>query len=305
MRGTPHTQGVGTAVKAGSGAFVFMKAEGRLPSGLWSVLVDGQRLMARAERPLQPGAVYGAVREGAGRISARAPDFQSRASEFLVSLGLPDDKASRLALSALMAEGLPLGADQLRAARRAASRRDDPESARLAARALAAGLDPDNVPVDLVLGPPADGGGRDGSGKGDGSQAGPDAPDGQDGLSDALKAAVGAALADASYRALAAPGPDGRGWLYAPFDFGGTGFEFRGFARILFNYVSLTAERMVVELRGPERRVVELAGSGDTLRLSFLSDSGAERAGFERLFPGGETGSLDAAAGYEAVDSDA
>jgi hypothetical protein len=311
-------QSVGSAARPDTGAFVFVRAEGRLPGGLWSVLVDGKRLAARAERPLEPGGLYAARMSGDGRLlKTGAPVPSSRVAELLASLKLPNDGASRAAVAALMGESLPLSDANIKATRRAMARREDPESARLAARALAAGLDPEGVGLDTILA--NYGGGREqGQGQGHGQdgrgqgrqppQA--DAPDAL-ALEGALKAAVTAALGSQELRTLAAPNAEGLGWLYAPFDLRAEGFDFFGFFRILYNYFTKSAERMVVDLRDERsRRLIELCGAGEAKALSFFSDSEAERLAVSRL---GANASISAAPlcgedefdGYEAVDSDA
>jgi hypothetical protein len=165
-------QSVGSAARPDTGAFVFVRAEGRLPGGLWSVLVDGKRLAARAERPLEPGGLYAARMSGDGRLlKTGAPVPSSRVAELLASLKLPNDGASRAAVAALMGESLPLSDANIKATRRAMARREDPESARLAARALAAGLDPEGVGLDTILA--NYGGGREqGQGQGHGQEGG-------------------------------------------------------------------------------------------------------------------------------------
>ncbi len=311
-------QSVGSAARPDAGAFVLVRAEGRLPSGLWSVLVDGKRLSARAERPLEPGGLYAAhMSKDGSLLKTGAPVPASRVAELLASLRLPDDGASRAAVAALMGEGLPLSDANIKALRRAAAKREDPESARLAARALAAGLDPERISLDEIV--PAYGQGHGQgqeqaygqAGGGQGREPPPD--DAGDGatLESALKAAVAQALGSPELRTLAAPNAEGTGWLYAPFDLREEGFDFFGFFRILYNYFTKSAERMVVDLRdGLSRRLIELRGVGDAKALRFLSDSAPERQAVSRLnssacISAEPFGGEDELGGYEAVDSDA
>jgi hypothetical protein len=310
----PRIQSVGSAARPDTGAFVFVRAEGRLPGGLWSVLVDGKRLTARAERHLEPGGLYAARLSADGSLlKTGAPVPASRVAELLASLKLPNDGASRAAVAALMGESLPLNDANIKALRRAMARREDPESARLAARALAAGLDPEGVGMDTIL---ADyGGGREqGQGQDGGGQGRqPPQADASDALAleGALKAALTAALGSPELRTLAAPNAEGSGWLYAPFDLRAEGFDFFGFFRILYNYFTKSAERMVVDLRDERsRRLVELRGLGGAKALRFFSDSEAERLAVSRLVAGARMsveplGGEDDLGGYEAVDSDA
>ncbi len=98
----------------------------------------------------------------------------------LLSLGLPDDRSSRIALSALMGEALGLDGERLRQVRLAMARparggaADGSLAARLAARAIAAGLDPVGAAFERVLGLCS----REGSERGDGSAA--DGSEGRD-----------------------------------------------------------------------------------------------------------------------------
>ncbi|HAE20974.1 MAG TPA: hypothetical protein DCG47_01440 [Spirochaetaceae bacterium] len=308
-------QSVGSAARPDTGAFVFVRAEGKLPSGLWSVLVDGKRLSARAERPLEPGALYAAhMSKDGSLLKTGAPVPSSRIAELLASLKLPNDAASRIAVAALMGESLPLSDTNIKTMRRAMARREDPESARLAARALAAGLDPEGIGIDDILpqygsghgqqqGQPEDGGqGRKPPTSGDADEAA---------LEAMLKSAVIAALSSQELRTLAAPNQEGLGWLYAPFDLRAEGFDFCGFFRILYNYFTKSAERLVVDLRDEHsRRLVELHGQGTAKALKFFSDSEPERLAVSRLGLGAfisvdPLGGTDDLIAYEAVDSDA
>ncbi|TFG83877.1 MAG: hypothetical protein E4H20_04540 [Spirochaetales bacterium] len=306
-------EGVGSGIKPGTGAFVLIRAEGRLPGGFWSVLVDGERLTARLDRPLQPGAVYGGIMSADGKaIKASGPALSSRITDLLTSYNLPNDKASYLAVAALMGEGLSLSPENIRILRRTLSKSVDAERARLAARALAAGLDPEDPLADRILAVGQGGQGNMGPGgddardrPGDSQERGaskkvakPDRPgnveDPDDELETALKGAISAALSDGDLRSLAAPGPDGKGWLYAPFELSDGGVDFSGFFRILFNYSSGSTEKLVVDIRsGPSRRLLALSGNGERVSVRLASADERERKAFGVLYPDGSIGELD------------
>jgi len=70
----------------------------------------------------------------------------------LVESGIPKDASAFIALHALMDEGLSLGAQAIKAVRAAALRHTEPRRAAvLAARAIAAGLQPDDEGLDTLI----------------------------------------------------------------------------------------------------------------------------------------------------------
>ena len=178
--------GAGTGRDAGAGASTHFRAEGVAADGLWRIVEGGRRLLARAERPLEPGMSYRAVLRGDGVtldgvvFDGARPTAGARVDELLATLRLPADRASRMAVAALMAEGSSLDARRVSAVRSAIAGAGRPGgrretlAARLAARAVAAGLDPDGPVarrVQAILGPY----GRDES-SGGGDLSGGDAP---------------------------------------------------------------------------------------------------------------------------------
>lgn len=246
----------------------------------------------------------------------------ARLMEHLRSLGLPADGPGLGAARALMAEYLPVDLPRLRAVVAAmkkaeAAGKNPLEAARLAVRALAAGLDPKDWPPEAVAPPGGDGGEDDssgagpgaygqasgGEGRGAGDRGGRSGRDAEasadvDEVSKLLRGCAARALSDGRMRAFAAPNPAGLGWLYAPFELGEAGFEFRGTMRILFNYRAGRGERLVVEADGMGDPVtLSLSGSGDALRARAYGLKDAEAKALRRLGVAAEPGSPTAEGG--------
>jgi hypothetical protein len=215
-----------------------------------------------------------------------------------------------------MAEYLPVDLPRLRAALSAmrkaeAAGKSQSEAARLASRALAAGLDPDDWPPEAVEPPPGGDGQAGSSGGGSGAYGQAPGGDGRgafsrggrggrevegpssaDGIAELLKGSAVRALSDGRMRAFAAPNPAGLGWLYAPFDLRELGFEFRGTMRILYNYRIGRGERFVLEAEGMGGPVtLSLSGSGDGLRARAYGLKDAEAKALRRLGVMAEPGS--------------
>lgn len=255
--------------------------------------------------PALPGP-FGALKAGA---------LPGAVAELSAALRLPVDGATFAALSALLGENLPLDAKTAQAVRRVARlHRDDPAAARIAARALAAGLDPEGATVQKLLGvlDSADSGGSgapgsDGSAPG-GSSAGHDgsrgrhpdpgavnpesaaAPDDADeirNLAAHLKAAALSAMKDPCLRDLAARNADGTGWACVPFDIPFAGINFHGFFRIMYYGTMGHVSKLVADIRfGEERRLLELAGSGPDAVMTYHADDELERLAFDTEFSG-------------------
>ena len=151
--------GSGATLRAGVSVSVTVLE--RVSPGLYRILAGGEVLMARSEIPLEAGSILKAKAEKLPGLSGLLlrlepqPRFQGQAAQgldaLLSRLQLPSDIATRLAASALLAEGLaPTQASILRV-RRAMSGlassggKDGEESgspgARLAARMEAKGLE--------------------------------------------------------------------------------------------------------------------------------------------------------------------
>ncbi len=235
----------------------------------------------------------------------------ARLTEHVRSLGLPADGAGLSAARALMAEYLPVDLPRLRAALSAmrkaeAGGKSPAAAARLAARALAAGFDPDDWPPEALESADrdrGDGGDADTSGGGSGAHGQAPGGDGRgafsrggrggrgvegqssaDGIAELLRGSAARALSDGRLRAFAAPNPAGLGWLYAPFDLREAGFEFRGTMRILYNYRIGRGERLVLEAEGMGGPVtLSLSGSGDGLRAKAYGLKDAEARALRRL----------------------
>jgi len=235
------------------------------------------------------------------------------ARELAAALRLPPDISSFAALSALIGEGLPLDARTAQVLRRIIHlHHDDPAAARIAARALAAGLDPEGAAVQKVLGvldsPDSGGSGASGSdtSAAGGSSAGHDDSRGRhpdsgglqpeaaattaDGdqikiLAASLKAAAQSALKDPDLRDLAARNADGSGWVCIPFDIPLAGINFHGFFRILYYGMMGPAIKLVADIRcGGERRLLELTGSGNAATIAYHADDERERVAFRTEF---------------------
>lgn len=262
------------------------------------------RLGVASPPTLAPAA--SASPEGSPALGREA--LAARLTEHLRSVGLPADGAGLSAARALMAEYLPVDLPRLRAALSAmrkaeAAGKSQSEAARLASRALAAGLDPDDWPPEAVEPPGGRGGeaGSSGGGSGAYGQApggdgrgafgrggrggrGVEGPSSADGIAELLRESAARALSDGRLRAFAAPNPAGLGWLYAPFDLREAGFEFRGTMRILYNYRIGRGERLVLEAEGMGGPVtLSLSGSGDGLRAKAYGLKDAEARALRRL----------------------
>lgn len=235
------------------------------------------------------------------------------ARELTAALRLPSDVSSFATLSALIGEGLPLDARTAQVLRRIVRlHHDDPAAARIAARALAAGLDPEGAAAQKVLGilDASDSGGSGAAGSdasaAGGSSAGRDgsrgrhpdsgglqpealatAPDGDQikSLAASFKAAAQAALKDPDLRDLAARNADGSGWACIPFDIPFAGINFHGFFRILYYGMMAPAIKLVADIRcGGERRLLELTGSGNAAAIAYHADDERERVAFRTEF---------------------
>ncbi|OHD24709.1 MAG: hypothetical protein A2Y38_05760 [Spirochaetes bacterium GWB1_59_5] len=215
----------------------------------------------------------------------------------------------------MIGERLPLDTRTAQAVRRVVRLHDDdPAAARIAARALATGLDPEGVAVRKVLGvlDAPDSGGSEGSFSGGSSFSGSSA--GEDGdrerrsgitatpletpepsadsaeiqsLVTRLKSAARSAMEDPDLRALAAPSADGAGWACIPFDIPFAGINFHGFFRILYYGTIGSARKLIADIRfGDERRLLELSGSGLNTVASYYADDVHERLAFDTEFGG-------------------
>jgi len=229
-------------------------------------------------------------------------------AEFSAALRLPADSASFAALSALLGEHLPLDARTAQAIRRfARQHHDDPGAARVAARAIAAGLDPEGAAVQKVLGvldtpDSSDSGNSGGSSPDHGESRGrrsdsraihqesvtatADADEIQD-LAASLKAAALVAMKDPDLRDLAARNADGTGWVCIPFNIPFAGINFHGFFRILYYGTMRRAKKLVADIRfGTERRLLELSGAGSGALMAYHADDEAERVAFDTELSG-------------------
>jgi hypothetical protein len=180
---------------------------------------------------------------------------------------------------------------------------DDPATARIAARALAAGLDPGSDMVERVIESIADTDkdpqGFDGSsnGKGDrkqetdkGFRGVADTGDETQSvltLSNVLKTlATGAGMSD-DLASLAAPGPYGGGWVCIPFKVPYNGVDFAGIMRVWYDAGSVKAGRLVADIRsGGERRLLDVREEASGRVLRYHADDMKERKAFSEAFSG-------------------
>jgi hypothetical protein len=227
------------------------------------------------------------------------------AAELCSTLRLPPDAASYATLSAMLGERMPLDARTASAIRRAVRRHeDDPAAARAAARATAAGLDPDDPAIERLLGA------LDSSGAGARGGTGGEADTGRrrddkgdreelEALATSLRAATEAAMADGDFSAMAEPGPDGSGWACVPFSAPFGDVSFHGYMRIWYTSNGSTRRvgRFVADIRfGDERRLFELSMAGGRRTVAYYSDDAPERDAFEAEFGGADavrTAALD------------
>jgi len=207
-----------------------------------------------------------------------------------------------------MGEGLRLEPSRIMAVRRAALRHgSDPAAARLAARAVAAGIDPESPDLDSVLrildSPGGRRGGSDGSGD-SGNSGNSDRRTGGESarrstsedeaisvaiLSEALMKAAGRAMSDPRLAAMHKPEADGSGWVCAPFELEYGGTEFQGFIRIWYYSKggARVAGRMSADIRcGDSRRLLELRGPRSRPDIAYYSDDQRELSTFELEFGG-------------------
>jgi len=226
-----------------------------------------------------------------------------------------------------MGEHLPLDARMAAAVRRAVRHRDgDPAAARIAARALAAGLDPEGAAAEKVLcaldmadEATEDGhGGGAGTGTGSGGSGGNRDASGQNSdsrreavaarpvqersghggadiveLASSLAEAAAAALDDPDLASLAAPGADGSGWACIPFETTLDGVNFHGFFRLWYYSNRSSIGRLVADIRcGDERRLLELydSDSGACTGIAYHADEADELEAFLAAF--GHDGSV-------------
>ncbi|MDA8424882.1 MAG: hypothetical protein M0Z80_01995 [Treponema sp.] len=172
--------GAGPGIRLRAGAVVSVDVLERLEPGLFRVAVGGLVLKARAQSALVPGSVFQArvAREGNVFVLQALGGREDALRALLLSAGLPDDALSRLALAALLREGVaPEPRAAMRVRRAAAEARDELDAAdrrAVAARLEAKGLAAESSFVDAASARGGDyrGGGRDGGQRGKGGPGG-------------------------------------------------------------------------------------------------------------------------------------
>jgi len=225
----------------------------------------------------------------------------------------------------MLGERLPLDAGIAASIRRALRRHDgDPAAARIAARAIAAGFDPEGDAVERLLSvlDPSDddksGSGRgssedsshhdtgdrdpyEGRGCGDGgSRNGERRDEGRreptgdrqeaddtEALGESLRASVAASMGDPDMAALSAPDADGGRWICVPFEVPFDGVDFKGFIRIWYSVAGRRSGRLIADIRcGDGRRLLEIAGTPGVPIIKYHADDASERASFLAVFGG-------------------
>jgi len=224
------------------------------------------------------------------------------ATELAASLGLPADRSGFLALAAMLGECLALTQQTALSIRRLVKlHHDDPATARIAARALAAGLDPGSDVVGRVIDSigdsyrdPLDSDG-DSSGRderkqesGEGFHGEADSDDETQSirtLSDRFKdLAMGAGMND-DCASLAAPVPNGDGWVCIPFKVPHHGVDFTGIMRIWYDVGAIRSGRLVADIRSDgERRILDVREEANGRVLRYHADDMNECKVFAESF---------------------
>lgn len=216
------------------------------------------------------------------------------------ALGLPPGQSSSVTVAAMIAERLPLEPGAAAAIRRFSRRHDDdPAASRIAARAAAAGLDPEGPEAERLFAAVSDRSG-DGSSGGEGGGSAGQEPSGQHDASGdrdrradetarlvgtRVEQAVRSALADPDTARTFAPGPDGQGWACVPFSIPVGGIIYQGFIRIWYDAMKKHAGPIVVDVRGDDgRRVFEVNLRADGRQVQYFSDDHFENASFSEYF---------------------
>ncbi|MBN2874686.1 MAG: hypothetical protein JXM71_06285 [Spirochaetales bacterium] len=288
------------------------------------------------------GSVASRVVPGVARVATSVPApaltvASARAAEACATLRLPADADSLLVLSAMLGENLRLDASAAVTLRRVLRLRDgNPAAARIAARALAAGLDPEGTEasslLDAVLGVCEGGGERRGQ-SGEQERREPDPPPRRRGADEAHKTSdqheshdpgepgavddIARALRSEAQAAknryelptFATAGIEG-GWLCFPFEIRIADVDFNGFMRVLYHSGNNKAQKLVADVRfGDQRRLIELHPAG----MRYHTDDPAERERFMATFGASMMVSVDDLASGDVsellaepmVDSDA
>jgi hypothetical protein len=148
----------GAGLKAG--ASVFVEVRERLGSELYRVAIGGRLVTASSAFPLEPGSTLRARVERSSeglslRIVARegAAAIAREAASSAASAGMPADPATRVAVAALLREGMAPEARALARVRRAALRdaESSGESSDLAAKMEAKGMPADEAALAEIL----------------------------------------------------------------------------------------------------------------------------------------------------------
>ena len=213
-----------------------------------------------------------------------------RVQDLLSSLKLKFTAQNEVAVRALMSEGLPLTLKLIQTLGRVQRKHPGEEaaSARIASRALAAGIDPESDEMNafwaqfLVSGTGGESGfGENTGGKqrqGTNPQAGENSTK-EDELASALADVCIQAFKNPGMLEFCRPGPLQKAWVHVPFAFFLDSVEFSGVFRILYNYSSGITECLVADIKtGEARRLLCVSGRDSSICLRYGSDKPEESA---------------------------
>jgi hypothetical protein len=239
---------------------------------------------------------------GAGPARTLNGIIQGRGAELASSLGMPADRPTFLALAAMLGEHLALASRSASSIRRMVRQNhDDPAAARIAARALSAGLDPEGQAagevIEAIEGFSQATDGKDGGDEAQGyrenrtnagnPEAGgtDDDPAALDALLGTLKEIAEKAVLDDGIALLAAPGPNGGGWVCVPFEVPYRGVDFTGVMRLWYHGGNVRAGRLVADIRiGGERRLLDVREESSGRVIRYHADDNTEREAFAEAF---------------------
>ncbi len=209
---------------------------------------------------------------------------QARVRDILAGLKLGFTRQNDFAVRALISEGLPLTLKLVQTVSRIQRKHpaEEAAAARIASRALAAGIDPESPEMDEVwlqiLGSSTandNGSGGSQQGNGQGSKSSQDRPSYQEGE-------LATKLADLCIQAFKKPGmlnfyrpgPLNTAWIHVPFALNLDSVEFSGIFRILYNYCTGITECLAADIKtGAVRRLLCISGQGSSICLRYASTS--------------------------------
>ncbi len=230
--------------------------------------------------------------------------MHAKGTELASSLGLPADRSAFLALAAMLGELLALTPQSAMSIRRLVKlNNDDPVAARLAARAIAVGLDPDSDLVGRVIESIADSDNEPQDFEGGSNGLGDHKQESDSGfqgfvdpylevqaihtLSEVLENCAMDAALNGDFASLTSPGPNGGGWVCIPFKVPYNGVDFAGIMRVWYDTGAVRAGRLVADIRsGGQRRLLDVREEAIGRVLRYHADDIKERIAFSEAFSG-------------------